>query len=459
MPRQIALARSLDSWPIIEDALSQVGAKMTESDLISVFTDTLQTIYESVGKGSAKKHFGDLPRIFDQIDPVSRNQFLHTTLPAMAQDILVFVGNCAEVGYLPSDYNGEVELSVSDVYVLVSMSFLGIPLVHASGETTLRDGTCVYMFSNRPKQVAKLTCLLNYFNVMVAARQSLLPPEVCDRIVNRRIVLQRLVLTKSHGAEWWLNECKNPMSAVRYMEKFVCIESAHDAVQADFANKHIGGGVLRTGCVQEEIRFIISPECLISVFLCDPLVDNEALLIRNTLQISSYSGYSQSFKCTGFSKVIKTLFSGNSNDSRLPIDDIICIDATPFTAPEERNRQFTVHSILRELEKCRCGLSFPGNKPFATGNWGCGVFGGDSQLKAVIQWIAASACSRDLIYFPFDDVSTSQLPELARVATAFPVSEIFRTLLECIRDESSHQNIIRAMIERFSNSSNSNRHS
>lgn len=26
----------------------------------------------------------------------------------------------------------------------------------------------------------------------------------------------------------------------------------------------------------------------------------------------------------------------------------------------------------------------------ATGNWGCGAFGGDPELKAIIQWLAAS---------------------------------------------------------------------
>ena len=25
-----------------------------------------------------------------------------------------------------------------------------------------------------------------------------------------------------------------------------------------------------------------------------------------------------------------------------------------------------------------------------TGNWGCGAFGGDPELKAIIQWLAAS---------------------------------------------------------------------
>ncbi|KAL3351371.1 hypothetical protein AABB24_019788 [Solanum stoloniferum] len=31
-----------------------------------------------------------------------------------------------------------------------------------------------------------------------------------------------------------------------------------------------------------------------------------------------------------------------------------------------------------------------------TGNWGCGAFGGDPQLKAMLQWIAAS----QVVHFP-----------------------------------------------------------
>jgi hypothetical protein len=31
---------------------------------------------------------------------------------------------------------------------------------------------------------------------------------------------------------------------------------------ADFANKYVGGGVLGNGSLQEEIRFVVSPEML-----------------------------------------------------------------------------------------------------------------------------------------------------------------------------------------------------
>ncbi|CAF4003181.1 unnamed protein product, partial [Adineta steineri] len=39
----------------------------------------------------------------------------------------------------------------------------------------------------------------------------------------------------------------------------------------------------------------------------------------------------------------------------------------------------------------------------ATGNWGCGVFNGDKELKAIIQLMAASEARRPLIYAAFND--------------------------------------------------------
>lgn len=42
---------------------------------------------------------------------------------------------------------------------------------------------------------------------------------------------------------------------------------------------YIGGGVLGTGCVQEEIRFAICPELIISRLFTERLLDNEALVI------------------------------------------------------------------------------------------------------------------------------------------------------------------------------------
>ena len=47
----------------------------------------------------------------------------------------------------------------------------------------------------------------------------------------------------------------------------------------DFANKTIGGGVLGEGSVQEEIRFVICPELIVSLLFTEVLEDNEAVVI------------------------------------------------------------------------------------------------------------------------------------------------------------------------------------
>lgn len=50
------------------------------------------------------------------------------------------------------------------------------------------------------------------------------------------------------------------------------------------------------------------------------------------------------------------------------------------------------------------GFSFgPPICGIATGNWGCGVFCGNAELKALLQVMAAGQTGRDLAYFTFKD--------------------------------------------------------
>ena len=64
---------------------------------------------------------------------------------------------------------------------------------------------------------------------------------------------------------------------------FICVTS-----QVDFANKYLGGGVLGGGCVQEEIRFLISPEMILSCLFVEELDDNEVLLMNGPETFSKY---------------------------------------------------------------------------------------------------------------------------------------------------------------------------
>ena len=53
----------------------------------------------------------------------------------------------------------------------------------------------------------------------------------------------------------------------------------------------------------------------------------------------------------------------------------------------------------------------------ATGNWGCGAFGGDPHLKSLLQLMAAAANGREVAYFAGGDVELAQ-----------DIAEVFRLI-------------------------------
>ena len=54
--------------------------------------------------------------------------------------------------------------------------------------------------------------------------------------------------------------------------------------------------MLNSGCVQEEIRFLICPELLVSLLFTEKLEVNESVLLRGCERFSSYLGYADSFE-------------------------------------------------------------------------------------------------------------------------------------------------------------------
>ncbi|NXB52614.1 PARG glycohydrolase, partial [Leucopsar rothschildi] len=186
--------------------------------------------------------------------------------------------------------------------------------------------------------------------------------------------------------------------------------------QVDFANRFVGGGVTGAGLVQEEIRFLINPELIVSRLITEVLDHNECLIITGTEQYSEYTGYAETYRWA------------RSHEDKTPRDEwqrryteIVAIDAFHFRRFLD---QFGPEKIRRELNKASClsnpsltlvhmqaycGFSRPNVSPqhlsaIATGNWGCGAFGGDSRLKALIQILAAAEAGRDIVYFTFGDV-------------------------------------------------------
>ncbi|ETO27829.1 hypothetical protein RFI_09303 [Reticulomyxa filosa] len=219
------------------------------------------------------------------------------------------------------------------------------------------------------------------------------------------------------------------------------IEDSAGDIQIDFANKRIGGGVFSRGCVQEvvcvsnniiqicictlsffffliEIRFVINPECLVSLLLCEEMRHNEIIAIVGTKQYSQYQGYGNTFEYLTHhdDQTTSQIVNKDLNCVRT-CNCIVAIDAERYHARNE-HEQFSLSKLRRDLIKCYAGFSVPATIShfwfvnneitslhsdskydedadfinIATGNWGCGVFRGNVELKFVIQWLAASLC-------------------------------------------------------------------
>lgn len=97
------------------------------------------------------------------------------------------------------------------------------------------------------------------------------------------------------------------------------------------------------GCVQEEIRFVICPELMVTMLLTEALDDTEALIIQGVERYSRYKGYSNSFKWVG------DFIDETPRDSNGRLKTcVVAIDALYFKQP---NVQFNMGSVIRELNK------------------------------------------------------------------------------------------------------------
>ncbi|CAF1603159.1 unnamed protein product [Rotaria sp. Silwood1] len=141
-----------------------------------------------------------------------------------------------------------------------------------------------------------------------------------------------------------------------------------------------GGGVLGSGCVQEEIRFSICPEMLVSLLVCEMMKPDECIFLIGCERYSSYKGYANNFE-----------FDNDYRDDT-PKDNwgrkwchLVAMDAIYFRNP---SIQYDMKYINRELIKAytcfrlrKVATIHQTLFGIATGNWGCGAFNGDKQLK------------------------------------------------------------------------------
>jgi len=309
-------------------------------------------------------------------------------------------------GRLPNLYcqlDGTVKLSRQQVACLLSHAFFG----------TFMDNDYVFEFqflrlaAGEPRYgFGIFHGIIRYFLHVFNAEAAGKPLTGNVRIIRTHLSQDRPLIGRKSWASLIGGMAEKPLCEV-VLDNETKIEDFPGMLQADFANMHLGGGVLEIGCVQEEIRFgIASPELIVGMLVAhDPMADNEAIVLHGTELVSKYKGYGRGVEwdCPYGDATPRT--EDGSIDNY-----VIAIDALM-----NPSGQFERNYIDRDLCKAYVGFSYPypadhflhglAKKDVSTGKWGCGVFGGDLEMKFLEQWIAVSAGEpgRKMVFCTFHD--------------------------------------------------------
>ncbi|CAE6024196.1 unnamed protein product [Arabidopsis arenosa] len=253
------------------------------------------------------------------------------------------------------------------------------------------------------KQENKIKCLIHYFG------------RICRCMPTGFVSFERKILPLEYhphfvsypGADTWANSV-TPLCSIEVHTSGAIEDQPGEALEVDFADEFFGGLTLSYDTLQEEIRFVINPELIAGMIFLPRMDENEAIEIVGVERFSRYTGYGPSFQYAGDYTDKKDLDIFKRRKTR-----VIAIDAMPGPGME----QYKLDALIREVNKAFSGYmhqckykidvkhhpeASSSHVPLtsdsasqviessdrwcidheekkigvATGNWGCGVFGG-----------------------------------------------------------------------------------
>ncbi|XP_056895215.1 poly(ADP-ribose) glycohydrolase [Takifugu flavidus] len=373
--------QNMSRWELVNDALNEDFTSLSD----------LQNAILKYNASNAKKWDFSALRVYctQVLEPDAAESLFDSLLPDMVQLALRASELCTKaMPLLKAGMTHSITMSQEQVACLLANAFFcTFPRRNSRSKEywNYPDINFVRLFeSSSSRKIEKLKTIMCYFE------------SITERMPTGLVTFTRKRLGKP--PDWKSSQIR--LTKLHITCEGTIEDDGYGMLQVDFANQFVGGGVTSSGLVQEEIRFLINPELIASRLFTEALEDNDCLIITGTEQYSKYTGYAQTYQ-----------WSGRHHDAT-PRDawqrrctEIVAIDALQF-----RNflEQFHPCKINRELNKAYCGFARPEVQKeelaaVATGNWGCGVFGGDTRLKALLQMLAAAEAGRDVAYFTFGD--------------------------------------------------------
>ncbi|KAM1201085.1 hypothetical protein FF1_017397 [Malus domestica] len=445
---------------------------------------------ELMSRGEARKWFGE-------VVPALANLLLR--LPALLEYHYQNAGDLIHgvktgLRLLDSQEAGIVLLSQELISALLGCSLFCLFPTNKRGARHLPTINCDHLFaalydSYSEQQENKIRCIIHYFE-----RISCHMPEGFVSFERKVLPLKHDPLSISYPKASFWSKSDIPLCRfeVNSSDSGLIEDQSSGALEVDFANKNIGGGALRKGCVQEEIRFMINPELIASMLFMPSMEDNEAIEIIGAERFSDYTGYASSFRFAGDYVDTRDVDSLRRRKTRIIAIDALCSPGM---------RQYKQDFLLRETNKAFCGFFqqskdqhnkrlfredgcsgvqlhpdvkdssdicsdnrllqetsensdevFGGQSVhqqirdsemsldneddevgIATGNWGCGAFGGDPEVKAVVQWLAASQAERPFIlYYTLGSKALRNIEQVTRWIRSheWTVGDLWNLLVE-----------------------------
>ena len=304
---------------------------------------------------------------------------------------------CCDMPILLAGVEGEVSFTPQDSLTWLARMFLGmVPTLKGHQLPHHRGDMLDLLQSQKPACIAKLQCILAYFKNCKQEKKAHPATFLNGAVVVKRLY-QPKALQRAHGNQ--------RASKLVFMDdkppapKAFMTHQAEGYLVADFANKYMGGGALGAGAVQEEIHLAEHPECLLAMACCPRMHHAEVVQISGAQQHAKTKGYGSQLAFDGATKP-----ENRAAPTITAMDAIDYVHGKRCSIQQALLLQLHPDAINREIHKAMVAFTHPTLEKVATGNWGCGAFGGQPELKLVIQLIAASLAGKtEMRYHAFGD--------------------------------------------------------